>query len=181
MTAEGAAFAGGRSAQGASRIGLVLKPPRRLGPDEVEQLLARDVPAHLATLDAKGFPHVTPLWFVWTNGSFYMTSIADRPHLHRVARDPRVGIGVDVEDPGRSDGERPNRQVRAAGVAELFTADGATWTTRITEKYLRGPGASQRVRARGGDESIVIWPRRCSGSLLLLDQTDTPGTFRSAV
>jgi hypothetical protein len=87
----------------------VLKPPRRLGPDEVEQLLARDVPAHPATLDAEGFPHITPLWFVWTDGSFHMTSIA-----------------------------------------------GATWTTHITEKYLRGPGVSQQVRARGGDERVVI-------------------------
>jgi Pyridoxamine 5'-phosphate oxidase len=40
----------------------MLKPPRQLGADEVEQLLACDIPAHLATLDAEGFPHVTPLW-----------------------------------------------------------------------------------------------------------------------
>jgi nitroimidazol reductase NimA-like FMN-containing flavoprotein (pyridoxamine 5'-phosphate oxidase superfamily) len=79
----------------------MLKPPRQLGADEVEQLLACDIPAHLATLDAEGFPHVTPLWFVWTGGAFYMTSIADRPHLRRVEDDPRVGIGVDVEDPER--------------------------------------------------------------------------------
>lgn len=134
----------------------MLKPPRRPSTDEIEQVLASDVPAHLATLDAKGFPHVTPLWFIWTDGAFYMTSIADRPHLRRVARNPRVGICVDVEFPERTDGQRPNLQVRAQGVAELFADDGAAWTTRITEKYLRGPGRGQQVQARGRDERVVI-------------------------
>jgi PPOX class probable F420-dependent enzyme len=134
----------------------MLKRPRQLGADEVQQLLARDVPARLATLDAEGFPHVTPLWFVWHDGAFYMTSIADRPHLRRVARNPRVGIVVDVEDPQRLDGQRPNRQVRATGVAELLADDGAVWTTRITEKYVREPAASERVQARSRDQRIVI-------------------------
>ncbi len=134
----------------------MLKPPRQLSVDEVEQLLACDVPAHLATLDAEGFPHVTPLWFVWTGGAFYMTSIVDRPHLRRVEDNPRVGIGVDVEERERPDGQRPNRQVRATGVAELLADDAAIWTTRITEKYLRGPAALERAQARSHDERIVI-------------------------
>jgi hypothetical protein len=121
---------------------VTLKPARQLEPDEVEQLLTREVPARRATLDAEGFPHVTPLWFVWTDGAFYMTSVADRPHLRRVARNPRVGIGVDVEDPELPDGQRPNRPVRAMGVPELRMDDGAVWTTRIVKKYVGGPGAS---------------------------------------
>lgn len=36
-----------------------------LTPDQVDDLLGRDVVAHLATLDADGYPHVTPLWFIW--------------------------------------------------------------------------------------------------------------------
>jgi hypothetical protein len=39
------------------RISAMLKAPRQLGADEIEQLLARDVPAHLAMLDVEGFPH----------------------------------------------------------------------------------------------------------------------------
>ena len=140
----------------------MLKPPRQLGTDEIEQLLACDVPAHLATLDNGGFPHVTPLWYIWTNGAFYMTSIADRPHLRRLRRDPRAGICVDLEDPECADGQRPNRQVRATGTAELLADNGAVWTTRITEKYVRGAAAAERVKARSGDERALIRlrPRR---------------------
>ena len=54
-------------------------------------MLELDVPARLATLDTRGFPHVTPLWFLWTDRAFYFTRFADRPHLRRLAENPRAG------------------------------------------------------------------------------------------
>lgn len=134
----------------------MVKGPRCLDVSEVEALLALDVPARLATLDAEGFPHVTPLWFVWQDGAFYLTSIADRPHLKRLSNNPRAGLGIDVEDPERADGQRPNRQVRAIGNAELAPDHEAKWTTRITEKYVRGAGAVATVAARAAEERIVV-------------------------
>lgn len=74
----------------------MIKQPRQLDEDEIEAVLALDVPARLATLDREGFPHIMPLWFVWEGGAFFMTSIVDRPHLRRLARDPRAGLCVDV-------------------------------------------------------------------------------------
>jgi hypothetical protein len=65
-------------------------------------------------------------------------------------------VGVDVEDPERDDGQRPNRQVRAIGEATLFGDRGGEWTRRITEKYVRGPAAEHRVAARVADERIAI-------------------------
>ena len=137
-------------------IWTMLKAPRKLDARETADLLAFDRPAHLATLDRAGFPHVTPLWFLWEDGAFFMTSIADRPHLRRLSRNPRAGLGIDVEDPERSDGQRRNRQVRAIGKAELFPDEGARWTTLITAKYVRGPAAQRQIAARAADERVVI-------------------------
>ena len=134
----------------------MVKRPRRLDADEVDALLALDVPARLATLDRKGFPHITPLWFVWEDGAFFMTSIVDRPHLHRLATNPRAGLCVDVEEPERADGQRPNRQIRAIGDATLFADNRGEWTRRITEKYVRGEAAGDVVGARTADERAVI-------------------------
>ena len=134
----------------------MLKRPRQLDPAEIEALLALDVPARLATLDRDGFPHVTPLWFVWDEGAFYMTSIADRPHLRRVSHNPRAGLCIDVEDPERADGQRPNRQFRAVGDARLFPDRDGRWTARITRKYLHGPSAAASAAARAADERIVV-------------------------
>jgi nitroimidazol reductase NimA-like FMN-containing flavoprotein (pyridoxamine 5'-phosphate oxidase superfamily) len=38
---------------------------RPLREEEIAGLLARDVVARVATIDADGYPHVTPLWFLW--------------------------------------------------------------------------------------------------------------------
>jgi nitroimidazol reductase NimA-like FMN-containing flavoprotein (pyridoxamine 5'-phosphate oxidase superfamily) len=127
-----------------------------MSPAEIDELLALDVPARLATLDRHGFPHVTPLWFEWDGGAFYMTSIADRPHLRRLERDTRAGLCVDAEQPDRGDGQRRNRQVRAVGRAVLSADRDGEWTRRITQKYVRGPARAQRVRGRVADERVVI-------------------------
>jgi nitroimidazol reductase NimA-like FMN-containing flavoprotein (pyridoxamine 5'-phosphate oxidase superfamily) len=135
---------------------VVVKRPRRLEPNEIETLLALDVPARLATLDRQGFPHITPLWFVWENEAFFMTSICDRPHLRRLSRNPRAGLCIDVEEPERDDGQRPNRQVRAVGNVELLPDRESKWTRRITEKYVRGPAATKMLAARAADDRILI-------------------------
>jgi nitroimidazol reductase NimA-like FMN-containing flavoprotein (pyridoxamine 5'-phosphate oxidase superfamily) len=123
---------------------------------EVEALLLSAVPARLATVDSEGFPHVTPLWFVWVEDAFYMTSIIDRPHLRRLNADAHAGICIDVEEVERDDGQRPNRQVRATGHVELFPDHDGLWTARITEKYVRGSSAITMRDSRVADERIVI-------------------------
>jgi hypothetical protein len=90
------------------------------------------------------------------DGAFYLTSIADRPHLSRLAADSRAGICVDVEQAERDDGQRPNQQVRAIGIAELFPDPGGLWTGRITEKYVLGASAKAMRAARVADERVAI-------------------------
>ena len=124
---------------------LLLKQPRALEPAEVDALLRADVPARLATIDRQGFPHVTPLWFIWEDDAFDMTSFSDRPHLRRLEHNPRAGLCIDLEQPEREDGQRPNQQIRATGRADLFADESGLWTDRITAKYLTGRGSSRRT------------------------------------
>jgi hypothetical protein len=46
--------------------------------------------------------------------------------------------------------------VRATGEIELFPDAGAEWTTRITEKYVRGEGRAVSVASRAADERVAI-------------------------
>lgn len=121
----------------------MLKAPRPLRIEEVEQLLARNLVASLATIDASGFPHITPLWFVWAEDAFWMTSLPDRPHLRRIASNAKAGISINTELPEREDRERPNQQVRAIGRVELSVDDGEVWTRRIRAKYLHDAPAEE--------------------------------------
>ena len=111
---------------------------RPLSEEEVVVLLARDVVARVATVDAEGYPHVTPLWFLWADGAFHLASDAGRPHLGRLRANPRAGLVVDVEGEQRADGERPNLQVRAVGDAVLSPDAGGAWSMRIWDKYGSG-------------------------------------------
>jgi nitroimidazol reductase NimA-like FMN-containing flavoprotein (pyridoxamine 5'-phosphate oxidase superfamily) len=130
--------------------------PRSLSAEELDVLLGLDVPGRLGTLDKEGYPHVTPMWFVWERGAFYMTSLPEKAHVRRLERDPRASFLVDVEDAERADGERPNRSVRSVGPAELFDDEGGRWTRRITEKYIVGGGRHAMVERRTGQPRVVI-------------------------
>jgi hypothetical protein len=105
---------------------------------------------------------VTPRWFIWENGAFFLASDAWRRHLARIRPNPNVGLVIDVEEDERSDGERPNRQVRVVGGAILSPDPDGPWTRRIWAKYHRGgcvPDAEVRLRGRQR-VLITIRPRR---------------------
>ncbi|HEX9416255.1 MAG TPA: pyridoxamine 5'-phosphate oxidase family protein [Gaiellaceae bacterium] len=123
---------------------------------EIEELLAVDVPAHLATIDPRGFPRVTPIWFVWADGAFYMTSVEGQPHLRNIARNPRTSVCVDTEEPESAGGIRPHRQVKGYGEAELFPDEAGEWTRRITLKYIRGEAADATAARRAAMPRVVI-------------------------
>lgn len=126
---------------------------------EIEELLSSDTVARLATIDSQGYPHVTPIWFLWVDEAFYLTSYAGRPHLGRIARNPRVGLVIDVEAAIRPDGERPNKQIRVIGDATVSVDRGGVWTSRIRAKYV---DAAARVVGDMADRErmrITITPR----------------------
>jgi len=125
---------------------------RRLSNAEISELLALDVPAHLATIDPDGYPRITPLWFLWDGEAFVMTSVAGYPHLRNLERDPRAAICVDTEEPS---GRRANRRIRARGRAELLPDDG-DWTRRITRKYVQGAEGEAAADRRAAMKRVVI-------------------------
>jgi PPOX class probable F420-dependent enzyme len=131
--------------------------PRGLEGPEIEDLLTRPLPCRLATIDRDGFPRVTPLWFVWDDGCFWMTSLSDRQHLADLRYNGRAGLCVDDEAPNpRGQPHRPNRQVTARGRARLFEEHDGEWTRRITLKYLEGPLGAQHAAVRAAQRRTVI-------------------------
>ena len=110
----------------------------------------------LATLDADGYPHVTPIWFHWDGDVVRMTSLPDKPHVRRLRHDARAGFVVDVEGGERSDGQRPNQQVRIVGDAVLRHDENGAWTRAITLRYLCGPGAEDQAMARSEQPRVVV-------------------------
>jgi general stress protein 26 len=136
--------------------------PRRLTGTEVDAVLAMVKPAYLATIDADGYPQVTPLWFDWDGVWIRMTSFPASPHVRRLHANPRACVLVDTEQAERSDGERPNQQVRLVGDVELSPDRSGEWTRKITRRYLTGPSADRVADRRAGRARIVIGLRPLS-------------------
>lgn len=131
-------------------------PGRTLSSDEITDLLGLDIPAHLGTIDRDGFPRITPIWFVWVDEAFYMTSLPGRQHLRDLARDSHASICIDTENHVAIHGVRPNRQVRAYGYAQVMPDRAGEWTKRVTRKYIAGPDGEERAAMRAAMPRVVI-------------------------
>jgi PPOX class probable F420-dependent enzyme len=94
-------------------------PENALSQAEIDEYLNRRIMARMATQRADGYPHLTPIWFVWENGTFLHTLGAGRVHLTNLARDPRMSLVID-EDYRLADGLAAGaRSITVRGDAEL--------------------------------------------------------------
>lgn len=84
----------------------------RLEGDDLAAFLEGAWICKLSTLDADGYPYVTPLWFEWDGVGFVFIARARATFIEHIRRDPRVGLCVD--DPDGS-----HRRVIARGRAEI--------------------------------------------------------------
>jgi len=120
-------------------------PENALSQGEIDEYLNRRLLARMATLRADGYPHLTPIWFVWEDGKFKHTLGADRVHLTNLARDPRMSLVID-EDYRLADGLAAGaRSVTVRGDAELSQEPGLIEdvTYKALVKYLGADDAKE--------------------------------------
>jgi nitroimidazol reductase NimA-like FMN-containing flavoprotein (pyridoxamine 5'-phosphate oxidase superfamily) len=131
-------------------------PVRQLSQQEIADLLRLAIPAHLATLDAAGFPRITPIWFLWEDGLFYMSSGEERRHVHDLARDPRAGLCISIEEGQTQGGSRPYRQIVVRGYAQVQPDTDETWARKLILKYITGQAGVLRAEQGAGKPLTVI-------------------------
>jgi general stress protein 26 len=119
-------------------------------------LLNLAIPAHLATLDPAGFPRIVPLWFLWEDGCFYLSSGLQSRHVQDLMRDPHVGLCVTVEGDQTEMGYRPFRQVMVRGYAQVQPDPDAIWSRKLINKYITGQAGVVRAEREVGKSHIVI-------------------------
>ncbi len=131
-------------------------PARRLSPQEIADVLNLAIPAHLATLDPAGFPRILPLWFLWEDGSFYLSSGPQSRHVQDLARDPRAGLCITVEEGQTETGYRPFRQIMVRGYAQVQPDTDAIWARKLIGKYITGQAGVVRAKLEAGRPHVVI-------------------------
>ncbi len=133
-----------------------LAPARPLTQQERADLTSLAIPAYLATLDPAGFPRVIPIWFLWEEGIFYLSSGPQSRHVQDLARDPRAGLCITVEESQTETGYRPFRQIMVRGKASVQPDTDASWARKLIGKYIPGEAGVRRAKLEAGKLHVVI-------------------------
>lgn len=64
--------------------------------DELDGFLTTEHTCRMATVDAQGQPHVSPVWFVWDGACVWVNSLVRSQRWTDVVRNPSVGLTVDA-------------------------------------------------------------------------------------
>jgi PPOX class probable F420-dependent enzyme len=105
----------------------------------------------LASNREDGWPHLTPIWYVWDGDRFVLTLGKSRRHLRNIARDPHVTLCVD-DDPRVTDLTKSPRAVVCFGLARLLEDEPSVRevTTKVELRYLP-------AEARGPELDELLW------------------------
>ena len=125
---------------------------------QAKALLDEPVIANLATIDAAGRPHVTPVWVDTDGGDIVINTAEGRAKTRNLRRAAQVAVSV-------VDSQDPFRVVAVQGSVIEITAEGAEeHIDRLARKYLgvdtypmRQPG-EQRIKVRIRPERVLMQP-----------------------
>jgi PPOX class probable F420-dependent enzyme len=132
--------------------------------EERDEFLTGKRIGRLATNREDGWPHLTPIWYVWEGDRFVLTLGKSRRHLRNIARDPHVTLCVD-EDPLTTDLTKSPRAVVCFGLAKLVEDEAGVReiTGKVEQRYLpedvRGPELDELLWFEGR-VGVEITPQR---------------------
>ncbi len=117
----------------------------RMQPDDVQEFLAQPTVGVIATLRRDGRPYTVPVWWLWKDGTIWITGTQTRVWCRQLQRDPRMSLCIEALEP------LPGH-VEFDGLAQLKIApEFDIWpiSRELAEKYVgRGdPARAQEVDA----------------------------------
>ncbi|MBW3591179.1 MAG: PPOX class F420-dependent oxidoreductase [Actinobacteria bacterium] len=115
--------------------------------DEQKSFFKKPNFGHLATLNADGSPHVSPVWIDVDDEHILINTAEGRKKLRNVRRDPRVAMEVHEQ-------ENPYSILSLNGEVVAITADGAD--EHIDELSLRYLGKEKYPFAQADEERIIL-------------------------
>jgi PPOX class probable F420-dependent enzyme len=118
-------------------------------PAELDAFLARPLVASLSTTGAGGAPRVTPVWFQYADGRFYVWTDLDSAKYRHVVRDPRVALCIATHD-------EPYRYVVARGRAEIQRDGVVLRAVAIAQRYYGPERGEQYGRLATDGQSVIL-------------------------
>ena len=92
----------------------------------VEKFLTTQRNLILATVRRSGVPQLSPVWYVWRDGAFFISTVTSTAKWKNLVRDPRCSGIVDHPE---------GQYVYLSGTAELDDGDVYDTTLEIVRRY----------------------------------------------
>jgi PPOX class probable F420-dependent enzyme len=129
-------------------------------PDEdLRAFLAERRYATLATFDADGGIHLTPIWFLFEDDRFYFASSSRSRKVGNIERSSTASVVVDAREPGRE------RWFSASGPVEILRdREAQSINARIRRRYLASEaldGPVEATLAASDDVTLRLTPTTC--------------------
>ena len=120
-----------------------------LSKSELEAFLGKPRLAHLATATPKGRPRVTPIWFKYERGVFYLTTRLHRLKGQYHKQNPFMALSIAEE-------EKPYVAVCAFGSVEIVNENRDDWLKKIAFRYGEEEGKAWFESAIKQPDRVVL-------------------------
>ena len=119
-------------------------------PKQMEEFLKKVQVGVLSTVDAKGRPHAIPMWCLYEDGEFVMSTGPGSQKFKNIENNNNVMLVFDQR-------ELPYYAVMVRGTARLETTESDELTQRIALAYLGEEGAARYLSKRtwSGESGVV--------------------------
>jgi nitroimidazol reductase NimA-like FMN-containing flavoprotein (pyridoxamine 5'-phosphate oxidase superfamily) len=147
-----------------------LKELPSLSKEEIDEFLKQPHIMRLAVMDSKGEPNVTPVWYLWEDDKFYITSQTDKKKYKDIQRNSRVGFSIDIYEPENKGKKGGGKGVHGKGNAYVIH-DKTEISRRDRQLIVRYTGDLENPAAR----RLLAIPNVC---LIVIEPTEL-GTWDS--
>jgi PPOX class probable F420-dependent enzyme len=149
-----------------------------MGKEEIDSFLRQKLVARLTSIRPDGYPHTTPLWYVWDGEVlWFILGAGERPrqHIRNLRRNPKLCVIIDRDARPEQGGVFDAQGVVIRGIVELSTDE--TLQEEMSRKVLRkyfgdegdqyvdviledGKPGKNRVVVKVRPENIFAWDFR---------------------
>jgi PPOX class probable F420-dependent enzyme len=112
-------------------------PSVAMSRDEMDRFLQQKLVARLTSIRPDGYPHTTPLWYVWDGEALWFeigAGARPRQHLRNLRRNPKLCVMIDRDARPDQGGVFDAQGVLIRGLVELSTAE--TLQEEVSRKVL---------------------------------------------
>ncbi len=121
--------------------------------NQLNEFLQIPLHATVGTTRADGSPQLSPVWYIYENGLFYISITKNTAKYRNLQRDPRISLCIDG---GRED----LRTVMVSGTVEIIEKGDPRQRPiqgRLIQHYIADPTAAKQYAEESADwESILL-------------------------